>query len=234
MSIHVWLRRQFSFWRSLNEYEVEKLNYQLFMFIVSVDELIWLTFRDLILWVNVLLFLDLNLIMTNPFYPRQSREKWYFVSIGLFGLIWGGYIFIILNKYYQYGVSRYDFKFDSHFQETQKLVVFLIIAIQLVLVIKVAHKLSRKTSVDLRKKMFNRHLKYFGLYSFQIIVQILDLNEQKVKVWLVEGDSSDKKDKSTLWLKVILLTEYLFFAIPIILIAILRLSEPYVLQELKF
>ena len=55
------------------------------------------TFFAMNLMINSFLFIDLYYTLKNPFKPRESRSKWYFILTTLYGLI--NFIFYSLNLF---------------------------------------------------------------------------------------------------------------------------------------
>lgn len=98
---------------------------------------------------------------------------------------------------------------------------------------------NNKTSVDLRKKVLQRHFKFFAIFSIFLVYSVMWLFSKKAqqmifdlvrdKHWSNEGDA-DLKGKIK---DIYELLNFAVFNIPAIPIALLRIMEPYVFQEVK-
>ena len=115
---------------------------------------------------NSMLFIDLYLTLRNPFKPRESRVKWYFIFTTLMGLITiipktsdSLYITSYINK---------SLPFPLFFN---KGLMFLPLSIPLILVtlifvIKIIIQLCRKgSSNNLKKKILKRHFIYMFIFG---------------------------------------------------------------------
>jgi hypothetical protein len=121
-----------------------------------------------------LLFIDLLLVITNPFYPRMQREKKYYTVLILNIVLGIMYINYQVSNYNTYDVVT-QFDEESNFLTTWKYFILLLYTIITCTAIYVAFLLSRQgTSRDLKRKVLIRHIFYFFLFSMMILNAIQD------------------------------------------------------------
>ena len=119
---------------------------------------------------NSLIFLDLDLTIRNPFYPRIKRVK-YFVMIVLFVLGFVSYTFV--KGYSSFGSVNFNlFEWTKEKEVIRELRYFVCALLLLTIIpfIRVMLRLCNKgTSKDLRQKVLKRHLTHFILFTAVIL-----------------------------------------------------------------
>lgn len=130
--------------------------------------------------VNSIFFIDLYLIIKNPFVPRESRMKWYLAFIVTFMLL----------KVITDIVENSNVKFAEYIQDggenvkrvgTFFLATFAFVTIPTIVII-IKRLLVKSTSRDLKTKILKRYILYFLFYLIFMIQTILQFVESYLKI----------------------------------------------------
>lgn len=100
------------------------------------------------------------------------------------------------------------------------------------LCILIAYRLKNKTSSpDLKQKVLSRHFKFFAIFSIFVIYSNMTLFEEKIKDLIRHRRSETNEFNDNELDDIYSLVNLTIFNIPAVPIALLRLMEPYVFQE---
>ena len=158
-----------------------------------------------------LLILDIYLIMRNPFYSRNKRERRFLVIISFTIFIICPYVFYF-TVHNDVGLDLYHHLRNSPIILLQKILMIVICSITGITALLVIIRLgSQGTSSDLKEKIYKRHIAYFGFYYLMI-------GTIMAKLFLYNSDNDA--------LKLLNGGIYYMATLPI---AFLRLYEPYVI-----
>lgn len=108
------------------------------------------------LFFNSIVFIDLYLTLKHPFYPRESRAKYYWAS----GFV---IIFLFMISYNIFDPKGPGFNYKQRWIY-EYIGLFLTLSTILVTFLIVSRLRIEGTSRDLKSKVLKRHLAYFGLY----------------------------------------------------------------------
>lgn len=124
-------------------------------------------FRHLNLLVNTTIFIDLYLVIKNPFVARESRMKWYWLFISLFTIfLW--VLSEILNKSIEDQITGEEFDIVG----VLFIASFVLVTIPAITVV-IKRLLIKSTSRDLKIKILKRHILYFIFYLIFVAQTIL-------------------------------------------------------------
>ena len=187
---------------------------------------------------NSIIFIDLYLTLKNPFYPREKRVSKY----NIFLLV--VFIFSAINILYSIGNKGTNLNLYDKSRQTiaisifglYTLVLFLFTVVPTLLVI---FKLCRKgTSKKLRAKVIRRHLIFFSIYILSILAVFEDQNDtitNLINLYLPVCDEEDRtcKNNNSAHTKSLIDPLIMMWNCLGILLAMIRLSEPYVWNHFK-
>lgn len=179
--------------------------------------------------INCLLFVDLYQIIRNPFKTRKAREIKYFMTIVL--------VLFLSVLIYNHSLAALSLDFELidtsdreswllQFHQSLLIILFVITFIFASLII---NKI-RKKEIDrkLRHEIFWRYVTYFFYCCLLFSSCIIDLNQDLDIINFFNPNNDKTVQHSITNLK------YLLFMVVGTLIIFLRLSEPYVLHELRY
>lgn len=98
---------------------------------------------------------------------------------------------------------------------------------------------NNKTSVDLKEKVYKRHIKFFAIFSVFLVYSIMWIFDVNIRNRIMntvkanEWSSLDDDELDKLIKNYYELVNGILFNIPAIPIGLLRIMEPYVFQEVK-
>ena len=176
---------------------------------------------------NAIIFMDLYLSLSNPFYPRAKRLPKYYLFMG-FILIW-----TLLNSVY--GVKAQALNNANVVPKWAKSSILqsryyiLLLAVFIIIpVILTVYRLSLKgTSEKLRKMVIRRHLIFASVYGLRVATIVYDRNYDKDKLYCIMKESCEG---SKGWDYIALGFDILADSLGIFL-ALVRLMEPFVMRE---
>jgi len=123
---------------------------------------------------NAIVFVDLYLSLTNPFFPRTKRMLSYYILMGLV-TIWT--ITILINSISDNGtnINLYDPARNGS-AITQLFIFLIVLSVFLTIPIFLTiYRLNKKgTSLKLRRLVIKRHLVFALVYSLRIMAVIFD------------------------------------------------------------
>ena len=187
-------------------------------YFVRTDQFLTFQCMQMSLLLQTLVFVDLYLTLTNPFVPRNFRNKYYVPICVIFFLIVG-----FLN------IQTLNFE-DAGSSVYQRIGQIIIVALVILVVISslfVAIRLLKKgTSPNIRRKILLRHYLYFVF--FMVIASVYYISYVDNKNPLL--DMANYKDRSTFkwWI-----FYYFTYQLAGTFLALIRVSEPYVFWHLK-
>lgn len=130
--------------------------------------------------------------MINPFYPRNSRLKYYAGVVIIFTLI-------SLSGVYDYEFSDYptykDFVKDygKILKKRLPVVSVILYIVNIILAIIIAIRLNnKKSSLDLKRKVLNRHFKYFAIFFLVIVYSLLFVFANQLRSFIFDKVSQSK------------------------------------------
>lgn len=125
--------------------------------------------------INAVLFLDLYLIMRNPFYPRSQREKRYYFWICLFIVIHLS-ITAYQVEHNTYGKFLTSFVKGNLFLPYHRHLVEAIFAATLCLALGILFRLRfQGKSSNLKRKILSRHILYLLLFFLEFVYTELEM-----------------------------------------------------------
>jgi hypothetical protein len=129
----------------------------------------------MLLLVNFILFLDLYLVLINPFYSRRLREKKYWILLTINVPIVYYIVTINVINDSSSGILT-DFNKTSTFLQSWQIYVISMYSLTTLIAIAVMFLLAKQgTSKDLKRKVQIRHVAYFFLYSLMFLNSLYDV-----------------------------------------------------------
>lgn len=130
----------------------------------------------MLLLINTIFFIDLYLVLINPFYSKKLREKKYWLLLVINFPIVTCIVTYQVTRYSDGGSDIIDFAEESHFIYFWKIFVVALFVFTTFTAISVLFLLSKQgTSLELKKKVRIRHMVYFVLYALMICNTMSDI-----------------------------------------------------------
>lgn len=126
--------------------------------------------------INAALFLDLYLIMRNPFYPRSKRETTYSIIVVLILLTHFSITVYNVDKNSGGDGLLMEFKKNAWFVDYVRYFIISIFLATLGIAVAILVKLRiQKKKSSLKRKILQRHILYLFFFFFEFCYTLLEL-----------------------------------------------------------
>ena len=209
---------------------------------ITLEQSYYVVYLDLITWkqidfislfttllLNCLLFLDIYLVLRNPFYPRYNRcKKYTLTSIVMVFIV----MIVTMNNISMYGITINMYQHvDSPFYFMFLFFSCILTCASIVPFVLVQIRMKRTgTSAALRRKMYKNNTVFFILYMLLMLQISLDFFIPEVNSILYYP----RNEQLGTFKNIVLTIEICIFNLIGIPLALIRLLEPYVFSIFKY